>query len=180
MCQSAAGQESNSGKKIAVITGGARGIGRAIAQRHADEGARVVIADSRGDEARETASAIGRNAVGVDQSRNQWVRAMAKFVADEVGAADILVSGAAICSMGRLAEISEDQFDRQFNINVRGLVFASQAISGQMVAAGKGGKIMNSSSQAGSGRGASRRLLRHQGRRHQHHAKQGARGCAAG
>ena len=105
---------------------------------------------------------------------------MAKFVADEVGAADILVSGAAICSMGRLAEISEDQFDRQFNINVRGLVFASQAISGQMVAAGKGGKIMNSSSQAGSGRGASRRLLRHQGRRHQHHAKQGARGCAAG
>ncbi len=137
--------------KIAVITGGARGIGRAIAERYADEGARVVIADLLIDEARDSASAIGRNsvAIDVDVSRNDSIRAMAEFVAETVGPPDILVNGAAIFSMAPLAEISEDHFDRQFDINVRGLLFTSQAIASLMVAAGKGGKIINFSSQAG-------------------------------
>lgn len=137
--------------KTAVITGGARGIGRAIAQRYAGEGARVIIADLLIGEAKETAAAIGRDAVAidVDVSRNDSIRAMAKFVADTVGSPDILVNGAAIFSMAPLAEISEEHFDRQFDINVRGLLFTTQAISNLMVAAGKGGKIINFSSQAG-------------------------------
>lgn len=137
--------------KTAVITGGARGIGRAIAQRYAGEGARVIIADLLIGEAKETAAAIGRDAVAidVDVSRNDSIRAMATFVADTVGSPDILVNGAAIFSMAPLAEISEEHFDRQFDINVRGLLFTTQAISNLMVAAGKGGKIINFSSQAG-------------------------------
>ena len=137
--------------KIAVITGGARGIGRAIAERYVKEGARVVIADLLIEEATATAAAIGAKAtaVAVDVSRNQSIMAMADFVAKEVGPPDILVNAAAIFNMAPLAEITEDHFDRQFDINVRGLLFTTQIIAAQMIAAGKGGKVINFSSQAG-------------------------------
>ncbi len=137
--------------KIAVITGGARGIGRAIAERYVEEGARVVIADLLFEEATETARAIGSaaHAVAVDVSDRKSIDSMARFVATTVGAPDILVNGAAIFSMAPLAEIDETHFDRQFDINVRGLLFTTQAIAAMMIAAGKGGKIINFSSQAG-------------------------------
>jgi NAD(P)-dependent dehydrogenase (short-subunit alcohol dehydrogenase family) len=137
--------------KIAVITGGARGIGRAIAERYAKEGARVVIADLLFGEAQRTAAEIGYNlmAVEVDVCRRESIEAMAGVVADRIGPADILVNGAAIFDMAPLSEITEDHFDKQFDINVRGLLFTTQIISNQMIAAGKGGKIINFSSQAG-------------------------------
>ena len=137
--------------KTAVITGGARGIGRAIAERYVKEGARVVIADVLLDEAKQTAAAIGPKAVAVsvDVSRRESIETMARFVADRVGPVDILVNGAAIFNMALLSEITEEHFDRQFNVNVRGLLFTAQVISAQMITAGKGGKIINFSSQAG-------------------------------
>ena len=137
--------------KIAVVTGGARGIGRAIAESYAKEGARVVIADLLLDEARETAKAIGHDAVAVavDVSKRSSIADMARVIAEKVGPASILVNGAAIFNMAPLSEISEEHFDKQFDINVRGLLFTTQAIAAQMVAAGKGGKIINFSSQAG-------------------------------
>ena len=137
--------------KVAVITGGARGIGRAIAERYVEEGARVVIADLLIDEAKKTADAIGFAAVAVtvDVSRNDSIERMAAFVAERLGPADILVNGAGIFSMAPLAEITEEHYEKQFGVNVRGLLFTSQAIAAQMIAAGKGGKIINFSSQAG-------------------------------
>ena len=137
--------------KIAVITGGARGIGRAIAERYVEEGARVVIADLLIDEAKKTADAIGPAAVAVavDVSRNDSIETMAAFVADKLGPADILVNGAGIFGMAPLAEITEEHYEKQFGVNVRGLLFTSKAIAAQMIAAGKGGKIINFSSQAG-------------------------------
>jgi D-sorbitol dehydrogenase (acceptor) len=135
--------------KVALITGGARGIGRAIAERYIEEGARVVVADLLLDQARQTADEIGAEAVGVDVSQLASIQEMAAAVAARVGDVDILVNGAGVFNMAPLAEITEADFDRQFNINVRGLLFTSQAIAGRMVAAGKGGKIINFSSQAG-------------------------------
>jgi NAD(P)-dependent dehydrogenase (short-subunit alcohol dehydrogenase family) len=137
--------------KVAVITGGARGIGRAIAERYVEEGARVVVADLLHEEARRTAHEIGSQAyaVGVDVSRRASIEKMAEAVDAEFGSIDILVNGAAVFNMAPLAEITEADFDRQFEINVRGLLFTTQIIAGRMVAAGKGGKIVNFSSQAG-------------------------------
>ena len=76
------------------------------------------------------------------------------------------MNGAAIFNMAPLAEITEEDFDRQFDINVRGLLFTTQIIAAGMIAAGKGGKIINFSSQAGPARrGACRGLLRRPRRR---------------
>jgi D-sorbitol dehydrogenase (acceptor) len=150
-CQSWSGPLMRLQDKIAIVTGGARGIGRAIAQRYADEGALVIIADRLLDEARQTAIAIGRQAiaVGVDVSQRQSIEAMARTVADQVGEVDILVNAASIFDMAPLSEITEEHFDKQFDINVKGLLFTTQIIAAQMINAGKGGKIINFSSQAG-------------------------------
>ena len=103
------------------------------------------------DEAQQTAREIGPQAyaVAVDVSRRASIEEMAETSLTRSGRVDILVNGAAVFNMAPLAEITEADFDRQFNINVRGLLFTSQIIAGRMIAAGKGGKIINFSSQAG-------------------------------
>jgi len=138
-------------KKIALITGGARGIGRAIARSYCEEGAHVVIADRLLDEARQVAETIGAKAtaVAVDVSEIESIMAMAASVFERFGSVDILVNGAAIFGMAPLSEITPEDFDRQFEVNVKGLLFTSQIFAKEMIAAGRGGKIINFSSQAG-------------------------------
>ena len=137
--------------KTAVITGGARGIGRAIGERYAAEGARVVVADILEGEAAATAEAIGSGAfaVGLDVTQRASIEAMVAAVASRGGGIDILVNNAAVFDMGPLLEITEASFDRQFAINVKGLLFTLQAVARHMVDRGKGGKIVNFASQAG-------------------------------
>ncbi|MEK0083971.1 L-iditol 2-dehydrogenase [Benzoatithermus flavus] len=137
--------------KVALITGGARGIGAAIARRYADEGARVVVADLLADEAEALANEIGRGAFAVrlDVTRRDSIDAAIETVVEKAGSLDILVNNAGIFDMAPILEITEESFDKQFAVNVKGLLFTLQAAAAQMVKQGRGGKIINFSSQAG-------------------------------
>ncbi|HRY26362.1 MAG: L-iditol 2-dehydrogenase [Geminicoccaceae bacterium] len=142
--------------RVAVITGGARGIGRAIAERYADEGARVVVADILEAEAKATAQAIGRGAFGlkVDVTDQASIDAMVKAVVDEAGRIDILVNNAAIFNMAPVLEVTREDWDRNFDINTKGLFFTLQAVARRMVEQAAAdpawrGKIINMASQAG-------------------------------
>ena len=126
----------------------------------------MVVADVLIGEAEQAAHEIGAlaKAVGIDVSQRASIENAAKFVATEIGEIDILVNGAAVFNMAPLAQITEEDFDRQFNINVRGVLFTCQIIADQMIKAGKGRQNHQLlSSQAGRrGEANRRRLLRYQ------------------
>lgn len=136
--------------KVAVVTGGARGIGLAIARGLADEGARVCIADID-KVAREAARELGRESFScrLDVTRLDSIDAMIAEVKQRAGRIDILVNNAAIFDMAPIGEITESSFDNIFAVNVKGLLFTLQAVAREMIAAGRGGKIINIASQAG-------------------------------
>jgi len=137
--------------KTAVITGGARGIGRAIAEAYAAEGANVVVADLLTAEAEAVAAAIGpqARAVALDVTKPASIAALAPAVEAAFGGIDILVNNAGSFDMGPIVEVTEASFDRIFAINVKGLFFTLQAVARHMIARGAGGKIINMASQAG-------------------------------
>ena len=137
--------------KVAVVTGGARGIGAAICRRYADDGARVAVADILDGEAEALARDIGHGAFGVrlDVTKRASIDAMVETVVGRAGGIDILVNNAAVFDMAPLLEVTEASYDRQFAVNVKGLLFTLQAVAAQMVKQGRGGKIVNFASQAG-------------------------------
>lgn len=142
--------------KTAVITGGARGIGRAIAERYADEGARVVIADILEQEAQETASVLSRGAFAVrlDVTDQASIDGMVERVVEEAGGIDILVNNAAVFNMAPVLEVTRADWDKNFDINTKGLFFTLQAVARQMVEQSEAdpawrGRIINMASQAG-------------------------------
>jgi acetoin reductase-like protein len=137
--------------KVAVVTGGAQGIGEAIVRAYAAEGARVAIADVAEDKSQSLARDIGNDALAVrlDVRDRASVDATVKAAVERFGGIDILVNNAAVFDMQPLLEATEASFDRQFAINVKGLFFTLQAVAKQMVEQGRGGKIINMSSQAG-------------------------------
>jgi acetoin reductase-like protein len=137
--------------KVAIVTGGARGIGAAICRRYADEGARVAVADLLEEEANALAQEIGRDAFGVrlDVARRDSIDAAVGKVVDQAGGIDILVNNAGIFEMAPILEITEESFDKQFAVNTKGLLLMLQACARRMVEQGRGGKIVNFSSQAG-------------------------------
>jgi len=134
-----------------VVTGGAQGIGEAMVRAYAGEGAHVVVADMAVAKAEALARELGGKAMAVrlDVRDQGSVDAMVKAVVARLGGIDILVNNAAIFEMEPVLEVTEASFDKQFAINVKGLFFTLQAVARQMVAQGRGGKIINMSSQAG-------------------------------
>lgn len=137
--------------KIAVVTGGARGIGRAIAERYTEEGAIVAVADRDADAAMTAADEIGRGAypVALDVTSAESITAMVNRVIGESGGIDILVNNAAVFDLAPVLEVTRESFDLIFAVNVRGLFFTLQAVARVMVERGSGGKIINMASQAG-------------------------------
>lgn len=137
--------------KVAIITGGARGIGLAVAEGYTREGARVCIADIEDKVAADAARDIGKGAfsVNLDVTKLDSIKSVVAKVEAEAGGIDILFNNAAIFDMAPVIEITEQSYDRIFNVNVKGLIFMLQAVARSMIARGKGGKIVNVASQAG-------------------------------
>lgn len=137
--------------KSALITGAARGIGRAFAEAYVAEGANVAIADINLSAAQAAAAEIGAGAYALhlDVTRQASIDAAIAEVENQRGGIDILINNAALFDMAPLTEISRASYDRLFQINVAGTLFMMQAAARSMIARGKGGKIINMASQAG-------------------------------
>src|SRR5436309_773464 len=137
--------------KVAIITGGASGIGKAIAQRYSKEGARVVIADLDGKAAEDLAEQIGNGAFGVqfDVTSQESIDQLVQTVVERAGHINILVNNAGIFAMAPITEVTRDQWHKLFAVNSEGKFFTLQAVAKQMIKQGKGGKIINLASQAG-------------------------------
>jgi NAD(P)-dependent dehydrogenase (short-subunit alcohol dehydrogenase family) len=137
--------------KVAIVTGGARGIGRAICARYAEEGARVMVADLDAAEATAAASSIGRGALGVtlDVTDQGSIDRLVETAVREAGRIDVLVNNAGVFDMAPLLEATRESYRRVMAVNVEGLLFTLQAVARQMVRQGQGGKIINFASQAG-------------------------------
>jgi len=148
--------------KRAVVTGGASGIGRAIAIRFAEEGAAVVVADRNREPAEETARTIakmGRVAVGyqVDVADEKQVDAMVEGAVKELGGIDIAVASAGISharygSSGLLPQMLSDKpfadWRAVLSVNLDGVFLTDRAVARAMIQAGKGGRIINIASAA--------------------------------
>lgn len=137
--------------KTALITGAARGIGRAFAQAYLREGAQVVIADIDKAGAEETARTLGGNtlAVAMDVTDQASIDTGLKQAVARFGQIDILINNAAIFTAAPITEITREDYQRAFDINVSGSLFTMQAVARLMIAQGQGGKIINLASQAG-------------------------------
>ncbi|OBQ67370.1 L-iditol 2-dehydrogenase [Mesorhizobium erdmanii] len=137
--------------KSALITGSARGIGRAFAEAYVREGATVAIADINLEAAQKTAAEIGGNAYAVklDVADQASIDAAMKTVESKAGGLDILINNAALFDLAPIVEISRASYEKLFSVNVAGTLFMLQAAARSMIARGKGGRIINMASQAG-------------------------------
>ena len=137
--------------KSAIITGSARGIGRAFAEAYVREGATVAIADINLEGAERTAAEIGERAFAVelDVTRQDSIDAMVERVVERTGGIDVLINNAALFDLAPIVEITRESYERLFSINVAGTLFTLQAVARRMIAQGRGGRIINMASQAG-------------------------------
>jgi NAD(P)-dependent dehydrogenase (short-subunit alcohol dehydrogenase family) len=137
--------------KSALITGSARGIGRAYAEAYIREGATVAIADINLERATQTATELGASAYAVrmDVTDQTSIDAAMAAVIGTTGKLDILINNAALFDLAPIADITRESYERLFSINVAGTLFTLQAAAKQMIAQGHGGKIINMASQAG-------------------------------
>lgn len=138
--------------KIAVVTGSSQGIGRAIAERFAQEGADVVINYNRtpggAEEALRNVEASGRRGliVKADLSKTTEVRKLVATAIEHFGRLDILVNNAGIETHAPFWEVTEEDYDRVLNVNLKGVFFATQEMVRNLMQTKRRGKIVNISS----------------------------------
>ncbi len=137
--------------KVAIVTGSARGIGRAIALSLANEGASVVVADK--EPGHETASMIrglGKPAfyVAVDVRDARSVEQLVSRTIQEFGKIDVLVNNAGVFIFATVVDMTEEQWNLTFDVNVKGIFLCCKAVAREMIARKIAGKIVNVSSSA--------------------------------
>lgn len=139
--------------RVAMITGGGQGIGRAVALRFAGEGAKVVVIDIVAESARAVADEIkaaGGEAMAVtcDVTRRDQIDALVGQVLDAYGQIDILCNNAGITRDARLVKMTEDEFDSVVDVNLKGVFNLTQAVAPHMVERGYG-RVISASSIVG-------------------------------
>ena len=140
--------------KVALVTGAARGIGRAIAEVYAEHGARVVVADVLLDEARAVAKSINARggraiALQLNVADPGSVQQAVDATVAEFGRLDILVNNAGIHRGHLIVDFPIEDWEAVFAVNLRGTFLCSQAAARQMIKQGDGGCIINMSSASG-------------------------------
>jgi NAD(P)-dependent dehydrogenase (short-subunit alcohol dehydrogenase family) len=140
--------------KVAIITGGANGIGRATARRFAREWARVAVADIDFENARKVAAEICAEggtaiAVAVDVRSRESVKALFERTVAEFGRVDILAAIAGIAGGATFVDLPEESWDQVLAVNLKGVFLCGQEAARQMIAQGTGGRIINMSSTNG-------------------------------
>ncbi|MBB3949964.1 L-iditol 2-dehydrogenase [Aureimonas jatrophae] len=146
-----AGSNGKLAGRVAIVTGGASGIGRAVCERFAAEGARVVVADLDEAACARVAGAFGPDGLGLalDVTRAESIEATVSRTVDWAGGIDILVNAAGIYEAQPILEMTRERTARVFAVNVEGLIFMTQTVARRMVEQGRGGRIVNFASQAG-------------------------------
>jgi 3-oxoacyl-[acyl-carrier protein] reductase len=140
--------------KVAIVTGASRGIGQAIAERFADDGARVVVnyvaGEGRARAVVDGIAARGGEAVAVraDVSRGEDVRDLVATTMDRFGRVDVLVNNAGVMIAKGVLETTEDDWDQTIAVNLKGPWLCSRAVAPIMIRQG-GGTIINMSSNSG-------------------------------
>jgi NAD(P)-dependent dehydrogenase (short-subunit alcohol dehydrogenase family) len=135
--------------RVALVTGGASGIGAAIAETFVTKGARVAVVDLDGDAATSRAAELGGESAGfgADVSDAAAVTEVVEAVVGAYGRIDILVNSAGVAILGAAEDLSIDAFDTTIRVNLRGTFLMCQAVGRHMLADG-GGRIINLASQA--------------------------------
>lgn len=140
--------------KVAIVTGSGQGIGRAIALRLAKDGFNVALVDVKLDKitavAKEVA-AIGRQATTItaDVSQRDEVYAAIDKAEKDLGGFDVMVNNAGIAQVNALADVTPEEVEKIFKINVQGALWGIQAAAKKFIARGQKGKIISASSIAG-------------------------------
>ena len=135
-------------KPIALITGGAQGIGYACAEAIAEDGARIVVADRNADGIAAATDKLGDDAVSMvcDMGDPAQITGLFDKIEKDVGTVSILVNNAGIALPGDFLETSLEQFQQVINVNLTGSFLALQRAAKSMVASGIEGAIVNMSS----------------------------------
>lgn len=139
-------------EKVAIVTGGASGIGKGVAELFIKEGAKVVVADYDVEKGEKTAKELNENGqaifVQVDVSDTEAAEAMVEKTVDEFGKVDILINNAGVTADGFLSKMSEDAWDKVIDVNLKG-VFNCSKFAAQKMMETDGGVILNASSVVG-------------------------------